>query len=97
MKQHRKPRRTFPNALPLPGWPVSRFGQNFLIDLNLIDLIARSAELRKTDVVLEVGTGVGSLTTRLSDQAGAVLSVEIDANLHQLASEELARSHECAT
>lgn len=69
--------------------PVSRFGQNFLIDLNLVDLIARSAELRKTDVVLEIGTGVGSLTTRLSDQAGAVLSVEIDNNLHRLASEEL--------
>ena len=69
--------------------PVSRFGQNFLIDLNLIDLIADSAELRKTDVVLEIGTGVGSLTGRLSDQAGAVLSVEIDKNLHQLASEEL--------
>jgi len=68
---------------------VSRYGQNFLIDLNLIDLIARSAELRKTDVVLEVGTGVGSLTTRLSDQAGAVLSIEIDADLHRLASEEL--------
>jgi 16S rRNA (adenine1518-N6/adenine1519-N6)-dimethyltransferase len=70
--------------------PVSRFGQNFLIDLNLVDLIARSAELRKSDVVLEIGTGVGSLTTRLSDQAGAVLSVEIDNNLYQLASEELA-------
>ncbi len=70
--------------------PVSKYGQNFLIDLNLVDLIARSAELRPTDVVLEVGTGVGSLTTRLSDQAGAVLSIEIDANLHQLASEELA-------
>ena len=70
--------------------PVSRFGQNFLIDLNLVDLIARSAELRKTDVVLEIGTGVGSLTTRLSDQAGAVLTVEIDNNLHRLASEELA-------
>ncbi len=69
--------------------PVSRFGQNFLIDLNLIDLIARSAELRKTDVVLEIGTGVGSLTKRLSDAAGAVLSVEIDQNLHRLASEEL--------
>jgi len=70
--------------------PVSRFGQNFLIDLNLVDLIARSAELRKTDVVLEIGTGVGSLTTRLSDQAGAVLTVEIDNNLHRLATEELA-------
>ncbi|MDB4339101.1 16S rRNA (adenine(1518)-N(6)/adenine(1519)-N(6))-dimethyltransferase RsmA [Rubripirellula sp.] len=70
--------------------PVSRFGQNFLIDLNLVDLIARSADLRKTDVVLEIGTGVGSLTTRLCDQAGAVLTVEIDNNLHRLASEELA-------
>jgi 16S rRNA (adenine1518-N6/adenine1519-N6)-dimethyltransferase len=70
--------------------PVSRYGQNFLIDLNLIDLIARSAELRKTDVVLEVGTGVGSLTSRLSDAAGAVLTVEIDEHLHRLAGEELA-------
>lgn len=69
--------------------PVSRFGQNFLIDLNLVDLIARSAELENDDVVLEVGTGVGSLTTRLSDAAGAVLSVEIDNNLFQLASDEL--------
>ena len=69
--------------------PVSKYGQNFLIDLNLVDLIANSADLRKTDVVLEVGTGVGSLTSRLSDAAGAVLSVEIDKNLHQLASEEL--------
>ncbi len=70
--------------------PVSKYGQNFLIDLNLVDLIARSAELRPTDVVLEIGTGVGSLTTRLADAAGAVLSVEIDTNLHRMASDELA-------
>ncbi|MEM6469860.1 MAG: 16S rRNA (adenine(1518)-N(6)/adenine(1519)-N(6))-dimethyltransferase RsmA [Planctomycetota bacterium] len=69
--------------------PVSKYGQNFLIDLNLVDLIASSGDLQKTDVVLEVGTGVGSLTTRLSDAAGAVLSVEIDQNLYELASEEL--------
>lgn len=70
--------------------PVSKYGQNFLIDLNLVDLIATSARLRPSDVVLEIGTGVGSLTSRLSDAAGAVLSVEIDQNLHQLAAEELA-------
>jgi len=70
--------------------PVPRYGQNFLIDLNLVDLIARAAALETNDVVLEVGTGVGSLTSRLSDVAGAVLSIEIDANLHRLASEELA-------
>ena len=70
--------------------PVSKFGQNFLIDLNLVELIARSAELRPTDVVLEIGTGVGSLTGLIADQAGAVLTVEIDRNLYQLAAEELA-------
>jgi len=71
--------------------PMSRFGQNFLIDLNLVDLIARSAELDKIyDVVLEIGTGVGSLTTRLSDQACAVVTAEIDHNLFRLASAELA-------
>ena len=70
--------------------PVSRFGQNFLVDLNLVDLIARSGELTSNDVVLEIGTGVGSLTSRLAEAAGAVLSVEIDRNLHALASRELA-------
>ncbi len=70
--------------------PQSRFGQNFLIDLNLVDLIARSAGIRKTDVVLEIGTGAGSLTTRLSDQAGQVVSAEIDQHLFRLASSELA-------
>lgn len=90
MDQHRQTASYLSKRLAAAGLrPVSRFGQNFLVDLNLIDLIARSADLRKTDVVLEVGTGIGSLTTRLSDQAGAVLSIEIDANLHQLASEEL--------
>lgn len=90
MDQHRQTATYLSKRLAAAGLrPVSRFGQNFLVDLNLVDLIARSAELKKTDVVLEVGTGVGSLTTRLSDQAGAVLSVEIDHNLHQLASEEL--------
>ena len=91
MNQHRQTATYLSQRLAAAGLrPVSRFGQNFLVDLNLVDLIARSAELTKDDVVLEVGTGVGSLTSRLSDQAGAVLSIEIDANLHQLASEELA-------
>ncbi len=90
MNDHRQTATYLSNRLTAAGLrPVARFGQNFLIDLNLVDLIARSAELTKADVVLEVGTGVGSLTTRLAEQAGAVLSVEIDANLHRLASEEL--------
>ncbi len=70
--------------------PVSKYGQNFLVDLNLVELIARSAELTKSDLVLEIGTGVGSLTAIMAEQAGAILTVEIDKNLHQLAREELA-------
>ena len=70
--------------------PQTRHGQNFLIDLNLLDLIVRTADIGPQDVVLEVGTGLGSLTTRLAARAAAVVTVEIDPQLFQLASEELA-------
>jgi len=58
--------------------PKNKLGQNFLIDLNLIDLILRTAELAPEDLVLEVGSGTGSMTARMVHAAGAVLSVEID-------------------
>lgn len=70
--------------------PTQRHGQNFLIDLNLLDLLAETAKLGPKDVVLEVGTGLGSLTARMAERAAYVVSVEIDVHLHQLASEELA-------
>lgn len=63
----------------------SKLGQNYLIDLNLIDLIARVAELGPADAVLEVGTGTGSLTARLAKDAGAVVTIEIDAHFAPVA------------
>jgi 16S rRNA (adenine1518-N6/adenine1519-N6)-dimethyltransferase len=69
--------------------PKNKLGQNFLIDLNLIDFIVKNAELTRADMVLEVGTGTGSLTAALADQAGAVLTVEIDGSFHQLVQETL--------
>jgi 16S rRNA (adenine1518-N6/adenine1519-N6)-dimethyltransferase len=63
----------------------SKLGQNFLVDLNLLDLIVRAAELDRTDAVLEVGTGTGSLTARLADHAGVVTTVEIDKSLQPVA------------
>ncbi len=69
--------------------PHTRHGQNFLIDLNLVRLLVDSARLEPTDIVLEIGTGTGSLTGLLADRAAEVISVELDARMHQLASEEL--------
>ena len=69
--------------------PDKRHGQNFLIDLNLIDLLIRAAAIKPHDVILEVGTGTGSLTARMAGVAAAVVTVEIDSHLHTMASEEL--------
>src|SRR5207248_11286180 len=63
----------------------AKLGQNFLIDLNLLELIVRTAELDRSDAVLEVGTGTGSLTAQLAAWAGAVCTVEIDKTLQPVA------------
>src|SRR5260370_38122957 len=55
--------------------PKSKLGQNFLIDLNLLDLIVRAAELSPEDLVVEIGSGSGGLTNRLAGLARAGLSV----------------------
>ncbi len=70
--------------------PKTRFGQNFLIDLNLVELIARSAQLTSRDVVLEIGTGLGSLTKLLAASAAHVVTVEIDSHIAPLARQEFA-------
>lgn len=63
----------------------ARRGQNFLVDLNLLDLLERSAGITPADVVLEVGAGTGALTERLARAAGRVVTVEVDPRLAQLA------------
>lgn len=70
--------------------PDSRHGQNFLIDLNLLDILIGAADLGPADVVLEIGTGLGSLTSRMAELAAEVISVEISPQVFQLANEELA-------
>lgn len=69
--------------------PKNKLGQNFLIDLNLLDLLLRSAELTPEDLALEVGSGTGSLTVRLTEQAGAVVSIELDPAFAALTDEEV--------
>ena len=67
--------------------PKNKLGQNFLIDLNLLDLLVRTAEVTRDDLAIEIGSGTGSLTARLVEHAGAVLSVEIDPAFHSLVTE----------
>lgn len=69
--------------------PRIKFGQNFLIDLNLLGILVDAAELTSNDVVLEIGTGTGSLTALMAPRAAAVITVEVDSRMYQLASEEL--------
>ena len=69
--------------------PRHQLGQNFLMDLNLQRLLIRRAEIQPTDIVLEVGTGTGGVTVSLVKSALHVVTVELDPQLYQLASEEL--------
>jgi 16S rRNA (adenine1518-N6/adenine1519-N6)-dimethyltransferase len=73
--------------------PKNKLGQNFLIDLNLLDVLLRAAELGPEDLALEVGSGTGSLTARLAEQAGAVVSVEVDPAFAAL-TEEAVHGHD---
>jgi 16S rRNA (adenine1518-N6/adenine1519-N6)-dimethyltransferase len=61
--------------------PNRELGQNFLIDSNLLDVIARAAELGPDDVVLEVGGGLGVLSEHLAERVAHVHVVEVDRGL----------------
>jgi len=69
--------------------PNKKFGQHFLIDLNLMRLLVESANINSNDIVLEVGCGTGSLTSELVERAGFVIAVELDKTLALLAKNSL--------
>ena len=58
-----------------------KFGQNFLIDANILDCIIDGANITKDDLVLEIGPGIGTMTQFLCERAREVVTVEIDKNL----------------
>ncbi len=66
-----------------------KYGQNFLIDNNILDKIVESAQLTREDCVLEIGPGIGTMTQRLAEEAGEVVAVEIDRNLIPVLQETL--------
>ena len=61
--------------------PRKRFGQNFMIDQNLVRIVAEAGRIGAGDFILEVGPGTGTLTEELLSRASKVLAVEIDRDL----------------
>jgi len=57
------------------------YGQNFLVDQNIVNKIVEGAQLTKDDIVLEVGPGIGALTDALAPRCHKVICVEIDKSL----------------
>ncbi|MBM7855180.1 16S rRNA (adenine1518-N6/adenine1519-N6)-dimethyltransferase [Desulfohalotomaculum tongense] len=65
-------------------------GQNFLIDGNIIEKIVQTAGVSDNDMVVEIGPGIGVLTSTLAQKAQRVLAVEIDKKLQPILEETLA-------
>lgn len=69
--------------------PRHQFGQNFMIDQNLVRAVADAGMLSRDDLAIEVGPGTGTLTEELLDRAGRVVAVEIDRDLANLLRQRL--------
>jgi 16S rRNA (adenine1518-N6/adenine1519-N6)-dimethyltransferase len=72
--------RIFPNRL---------LGQNFMVDFSVLQSMAEYASLRRNDVVLDIGAGLGFLTRFLSDKCKSVLAVESDVQLVKVLREQV--------
>lgn len=66
-----------------------KYGQNFLIDLNILENIVESSQITKDDLVIEIGPGIGSLTQYLAEVAKEVIAIEIDNKLIPILNETL--------
>lgn len=58
-----------------------KLGQNFLIDENTIEQIVEKADVGKNDLIIEIGPGLGNLTSKLLDKAGKVIAIELDTKM----------------
>ena len=66
-----------------------KFGQNFIVDENIIDSIIKSADIKSNSLVIEIGPGAGSLTYKLAKMAKNVICYEIDDTLKPVLAENL--------
>lgn len=68
--------------------PDKSYGQNFLVDKNILQKIVAAGEITSTDCILEIGAGQGVLTAELVRLAGRVVSYEIDSRLFGILQEK---------
>lgn len=66
-----------------------KYGQNFLVDANILNKIVEAADIIKDDYVVEIGPGIGTMTQYLAESARGVAAVEIDRNLIPVLEETL--------
>ena len=71
-------------------FPRKKWGQNFLVDGNILNKIARSCQANPNYYIVEIGPGMGALTTRLSQYGRGVLAIDIDRDLRVMLEEVLA-------
>ena len=64
--------------------PKKKFGQNFLIDKNISDIIINTLNIKKSDVIVEIGSGLGALTHLIAAKAKKAIAVETDTKLLDL-------------
>lgn len=70
--------------------PKKRLGQHFLADTRFLERMCSYADVQQSDVVLDVGAGLGFLTGILAQRSRRVIAVEVDAKLMQVLETELA-------
>ena len=74
-----------------------KFGQNYLIDANILENIIMAAGVNKDDCVLEIGPGIGTMTQYLCENAREVVAVEIDKKLIPILKEDTLSSYDNIT
>ena len=73
--------------------PGKKFGQNFMLDNNLLDFISREANIQKDDLIVEVGPGCGALTRKILEKGANLIAVEIDKRICDYLTKNLKHSN----
>lgn len=69
--------------------PLKKFGQNFLMEKSIVNKLIKTGDLKKNDIILEIGPGTGILTKEIAERVKKVIAVEKDVKMCQILRQEL--------